>query len=65
MEGIFAEMLLSANLLRLGSSIQLHAGSRGAASAGGEGGGQSLPPMKENISAKKYFEKFKIRLKIV
>ena len=38
MEAFLAEMPLSANLFRLGSSIQKYAGSRSAAPLGGKGG---------------------------
>ena len=50
-----AEMLLSANLFRLGPSIQKHAGSKGAAPVGGAsahkkffaGRGGAKPPAKK------------------
>ena len=45
MLGFFAKMPLTANLFRLESSIQKHAGSRGAAPVGGAGG--TSPPVKK------------------
>ena len=41
--GFIAEMPLSANLFRLRSSIQKHAGSRDAAPVGGAGEGRDKP----------------------
>ena len=54
MLGFFTEMSLSANLFRLGSSIQKHAGSRGPAPTG-SAGGRSPPPIKKNFLTKVFF----------
>ena len=48
--GFFAEMPLSANLFQLESSIQEHAGSRGAARVGGAG--WQIPPQEKRLKKK-------------
>ena len=52
---VFAEMPLSANLFRLRSSMQKHAGSRSAAMVGGAGGAK--PPAKNKRLKKKIRQK--------
>ena len=53
LEAFLAEMPLSANLFQLGSTIQKHAGSRGVAPVGGEGG---EAPRKKKILPSALFE---------